>query len=476
VGATFSRLKTWGVEILKHLDLNAEFDNIINNLTPAGIDDLSSNAAAMQGTADPYPGGVASAPTSLAGELQRLRYLLTQITGETYWYIDPDTSIAAINVILTRLQTLGQWQLQADVPTHVSGTSFTVPTDKTATYAPGRRTMCTVTAGTIYGTIVSSAFTTVTTVTVINDSGALDSGLSAVALGIATITNEALQRFPVLEKVNDYTVAITDFARTIKANKGTAIAFTLPAATAVPTGWYVNITNIGAGVLTLTGTVNGSANPVFGQYDGCVLFSDGVAWYMGPHARKHNMTSTLDHAAGANKLFYSNGSGQLVELALGAAGNVLKFNGTTSAPTAGQVGSADIATGAITGAKLALTTTAGTQIYLAYAPTTRSGTAGAIKQTVALTRGGVVTISFQFASSADGYIYTVYATLYKNGAPIGATQENATTTYATVSGTYSVAIGDVIQVVVASLSGGTTVFVRNLTVTAQDPYCAGETL
>lgn len=96
MGATFSRLKTWAAEILTYSDLNAEFDNILTNLTPAGIDDESTNAAAMQTTADPYPAASPSLATSLQGELQRIRYLIAQITGKTYWYIDPDASIATL--------------------------------------------------------------------------------------------------------------------------------------------------------------------------------------------------------------------------------------------------------------------------------------------------------------------------------------------------------------------------------------------
>jgi hypothetical protein len=91
MGATFSRIKTWIAEVLTAADLNAEFNNILNNLTPTGIDDASANETAMQATADPYPGSVASLATSLAGELHRLRYLIRQITKKTYWYEDPDT-------------------------------------------------------------------------------------------------------------------------------------------------------------------------------------------------------------------------------------------------------------------------------------------------------------------------------------------------------------------------------------------------
>lgn len=50
------------------------------------------------------------------------------------------------------------------------------------------------------------------------------------------------------------------------------------------------------------------------------------------HTRSHAITSTSDHTAGNHKIFYSNGSGAVVELALGADGTVLTAKGATSAP------------------------------------------------------------------------------------------------------------------------------------------------
>ncbi len=94
MGAEFGRVKAWiAGEVLTASDLNAEFDNILNNLTPAGIDGESENLIAMRATADPYAGDVEVPATSLRGEIQQIRYLLKQITGEEYWYIDPAWSI-----------------------------------------------------------------------------------------------------------------------------------------------------------------------------------------------------------------------------------------------------------------------------------------------------------------------------------------------------------------------------------------------
>jgi hypothetical protein len=275
MGATFTRVKTWVAEILKFADLNAEFDNILNNLTPAGIDDQSSNAAAMQGVADPYPAGVLSLPTSLAGELQRLRYVIVGITGKTYWYEDPDTTIAVLKDILT----YGQWipQTLASL-THVGATQFSCATDKTTTFVQGLRVKATVTAGTIYGTVKTSSFSSVTTVTVDWDSGASDAGLSAISIGIITPSSNALAILPVLTKTDDYVLTKTDLCKTIYVNKATAVAITLPAATTIPSGGWYRIVNIGAGTCTVTGTVGGVVNPTLPQYGAMFVFTDEAVW------------------------------------------------------------------------------------------------------------------------------------------------------------------------------------------------------
>jgi microcystin-dependent protein len=74
-------------------------------------------------------------------------------------------------------------------PTYISATSFSVTGDQSSTYHVGRRIKSTNTGGTIYSTISVVAYTTVTTVTVVNDSGTLDSGLSAVSYGLQSATN-----------------------------------------------------------------------------------------------------------------------------------------------------------------------------------------------------------------------------------------------------------------------------------------------
>lgn len=88
--------------------------------------------------------------------------------------------------------SLNEWVSSNLTPTYVSGTQFTVPGNQTSVLTLGRRVKASVSAGTVYGTITASAFTTVTTVTVVLDSSALDSGLSAISYGLNSALNTSI--------------------------------------------------------------------------------------------------------------------------------------------------------------------------------------------------------------------------------------------------------------------------------------------
>lgn len=82
-----------------------------------------------------------------------------------------------------------EWVSSGFVPTFLTTTTFSVPGDQTDTLSVGRRLRTTNTAGLIYSTITASVFGAVTTVTVKNDSGVLDAGLSVVSYGLLAPTN-----------------------------------------------------------------------------------------------------------------------------------------------------------------------------------------------------------------------------------------------------------------------------------------------
>src|ERR1035437_10309029 len=66
------------------------------------------------------------------------------------------------------------------------------PANETGLFTVGRRVRATVTLGTIYGTIIASAFSAHTTVTVSWDTGQLDSGLSLVSYGLLSALNPSI--------------------------------------------------------------------------------------------------------------------------------------------------------------------------------------------------------------------------------------------------------------------------------------------
>lgn len=93
----FSRIKTWvSTEDVVYSDLNAEFDNVLTNFVPLMMDDYSTNVAQMQVKTDPGEVGTESLATTLAGEIARLRHLISEITGETQWYTSPSNSLAGL--------------------------------------------------------------------------------------------------------------------------------------------------------------------------------------------------------------------------------------------------------------------------------------------------------------------------------------------------------------------------------------------
>jgi hypothetical protein len=110
---------------------------------------------------------------------------------------DPPTSALytwdTITGINDKAFTQDQWT-DGPTPTYVSTSSFTLVGDQTSTFQPGRRIKATVTAGTVYGFILSSTFSSVTTVVL--ESAVLDSGLSAVAYGLVSSGSSGLPILP----------------------------------------------------------------------------------------------------------------------------------------------------------------------------------------------------------------------------------------------------------------------------------------
>jgi len=83
-----------------------------------------------------------------------------------------------------------EWVTSFLTPNYVSATSLSFAGDQTLTLTVGRRIRTTNTGGVIYSTIQTSVFGAgVTTITVINDSGVLDSGVSVIYYGFLSPVN-----------------------------------------------------------------------------------------------------------------------------------------------------------------------------------------------------------------------------------------------------------------------------------------------
>lgn len=72
---------------------NTDHQNHIDNGVPDQFDDYSASVAQMQSTVDPGEVGSESQATTLAGELQRLRFIIAEITAETQWYTSPAATL-----------------------------------------------------------------------------------------------------------------------------------------------------------------------------------------------------------------------------------------------------------------------------------------------------------------------------------------------------------------------------------------------
>lgn len=183
---------------------------------------------------------------------------------------DPPTSpiwtIDNVRGINDTSVTIDQWVSSGITPTYVGATSFTLPGDQTSTFQVGRRIKATVTAGTAYGIITASAYAALTTVTVVNDSTPLDSGLSAVAYGLLTPLNPST---PLLSDANNIVAGSADPTKKLKFEiDGFTTATTRTATWQDKSGTVAYLSDVDNGVqdfrLTLTSGVPVTTTDVTG--------------------------------------------------------------------------------------------------------------------------------------------------------------------------------------------------------------------
>jgi len=88
---------------------NADHQNHADSQTPQLTEDYSASVAQMQSATDPGELGTESQATTLAGELERLRFAIGDAKGTTQWYETPGVSLAAVNTTLTGEFEMLKW-------------------------------------------------------------------------------------------------------------------------------------------------------------------------------------------------------------------------------------------------------------------------------------------------------------------------------------------------------------------------------
>lgn len=190
------------------------------------------------------------------------KFVLKTSAGVTLWTRDNISGINDTSV------TIDQW-VSGPTPTYVSATQFTLVGDQTSTFHVGRRLKTTNSGGTVYSRISVSAFGALTTITVVNDSGTLDSGLSAVNYGLISADNTSTPAIlaTVINAAGDtiygtgadaYTRLALGTARQVLAVNAGATApawsdkITLATEQASTSGTSIDFTSIPAGVKRIT--------------------------------------------------------------------------------------------------------------------------------------------------------------------------------------------------------------------------------
>lgn len=92
-GGNWSIVERFAGEILTADKYNADRQVMVDNAVPLMIDDYSSTLAQMQAATDPFPGGAPSMAVSLAGEIERLRFVLQSLNPDGHWYEIPTIGI-----------------------------------------------------------------------------------------------------------------------------------------------------------------------------------------------------------------------------------------------------------------------------------------------------------------------------------------------------------------------------------------------
>jgi hypothetical protein len=245
------------------------FDSNGEPLSGGQLDTYEEGSSTPKASFTDGTGGVSNAnPVVLdaAGRAEvwlegKYKIRLRNSSGAVQWTMD---NIAGVGFVAPAAIPDEWTEFSDSSPTFVDETNFSVAGDKRTTFQVGRRVRAIVAAGTLYGRITVSAFTSVTTVTVVWDSGVLDTGLSAVAVGFLSTTNKATNWRAIDGLAADFSKKGLNDSFAV----GTRLFFNQ---TVAPTGWTKQ-TGLADRALRITDTSVGQG----GTLDFLTVFGSGL--------------------------------------------------------------------------------------------------------------------------------------------------------------------------------------------------------
>lgn len=206
----------------------------------------ASNPTTLNSSGYPAASGTIFAPWGTVGQTYKIGLAAPGSDDPPASFIWTIDNVAPINDTTV---TIDQW-VSGATPTYVSATSFTLSGDQTSTYHVGRRLKTTNSGGTIYSTITASAFGALTTITVVNDSGTLDSGLSAVYYGLLSSTNRSIpplgEVIPLTSVSGTNTITASASTSAMAGGYQTGQAYVFVAANTNTGATTININSLGA--------------------------------------------------------------------------------------------------------------------------------------------------------------------------------------------------------------------------------------
>ena len=252
----------------------------------------TSTPAATYNDRDGLPAHANSQPITLNTMGLNSQGAVWLIGGQAYKFVIKDVNLVTMRTIdyvsgiNDAFAANDQWVVFGGTPTYVNENTFTVPGDQTQSFPFGTRVRTVNIGGIVTGTVVRATYSSSTTVTILPDSGVLDSDLSLVSVGLITATNPSLPGTlttpPYRNRIVNGAMRIDQVnagaAQTIVA--AAAIAYTMDQFYASCTGANVTVQRVaGTGynyAEQITGAVSNTAT-LFGQQIG----SDGTYDWVG---------------------------------------------------------------------------------------------------------------------------------------------------------------------------------------------------